>query len=318
MICYYGKHYVSLFVRRTQDPTSRSYGEWLLFDDATIRVLGSWRDVKKHCVAARYQPTVVWFEQVPTGEAPWWADDDDDNDDDDDGGIGAFFNNVGAQVGAFLSDSITDLGKPVMRPATAQPVERATSATNHTGSMATATRQPAGNARELPQRPLPRHVPAQPRPRPPPPYSPRAAASEYRSRNPAHRSVATTTNRTTTATSGGGNNWFFASQRTDAANAAAPQHRPAQVPYRSARRASASAAAAEAASGMVPTGSYNDPVSRATMGSRASMSAGRRGNDGECDDDEAMSMRLGRADLGLAESATSALWSHTYPNSAKF
>ena len=93
MICYYGKHYVSLFARRNFKPDSSGHGEWLLFDDATIRVLESWAAVKEYCIAARYQPTVVWFEKVPEGEAPWWADDEDDSlggvDDDEgkDGGL---------------------------------------------------------------------------------------------------------------------------------------------------------------------------------------------------------------------------------------
>uniref|UniRef100_A0A7S2SPQ2 USP domain-containing protein n=1 Tax=Rhizochromulina marina TaxID=1034831 RepID=A0A7S2SPQ2_9STRA len=77
MICYYGKHYVSLFARRERDKRSESYGRWLLFDDSTIRELGSWTEVKSFCIASRYQPTIVWFEQVPEGEEPWWMDDVD-------------------------------------------------------------------------------------------------------------------------------------------------------------------------------------------------------------------------------------------------
>jgi hypothetical protein len=233
MICYYGKHYVSLFVRRTQDPTSRSYGEWLLFDDATIRVLGSWCDVKRHCVAAHYQPTVVWFEQVPTGEAPWWADDDDD------GGIGGFFNNMGS----FLSDSITDLGKPMLRPVAAQPAERATMATNNLSSMATATRQPAGNARELPQIPPP---PA-PLPPPPPSYSTRATVTTAASSRNSSDGIGSYANRL----------WEVGTNDYRSRN---PAH----------------------------------------------------------DDDETISMRLEKADLGLAESATTALSPPIFPNSAKF
>lgn len=82
-------------------------GEWLCFDDAHIRVLASWKDAKRFCAKvhsvcmelirrtrsflrivffysaqAKYQPTVVWFEKVPAGEAPWWDDEDDADDDD--------------------------------------------------------------------------------------------------------------------------------------------------------------------------------------------------------------------------------------------
>jgi hypothetical protein len=81
MICYYGQHYVSLFARRSQDKRAAGHGDWLLFDDAHIRSLGGWREVKRFCARAKYQPTVVWFERVPLGEAPWWEDDDENDDD---------------------------------------------------------------------------------------------------------------------------------------------------------------------------------------------------------------------------------------------
>jgi len=91
MICYYGLHYVSMFARRVTQPAAlhsasllppegggrRRRGEWLVFDDAHIRVLPSWRDAKEFCVRSKYQPTVVWFEKVPPGEAPWWDEEDD-------------------------------------------------------------------------------------------------------------------------------------------------------------------------------------------------------------------------------------------------
>jgi hypothetical protein len=76
VICYYGLHYVSLFARRCQNKKSQNYGQWLLFDDARIHALSNWNAVKAFCVKAHYQPTVVWFERVPEGEAPWWDDDE--------------------------------------------------------------------------------------------------------------------------------------------------------------------------------------------------------------------------------------------------
>jgi len=79
MICYYGKHYVSLFARRER---SRR-GQWLLFDDATIREYKSWQEVREFCIRSRYQPTIVWFEQTPSGEEPWWTDDAPGDDDED-------------------------------------------------------------------------------------------------------------------------------------------------------------------------------------------------------------------------------------------
>lgn len=57
-VCYYGKHYVSLFARRGRSKAGSGRGEWLLFDDAVIRPLGTWADVKRFCVRAKYQPTV--------------------------------------------------------------------------------------------------------------------------------------------------------------------------------------------------------------------------------------------------------------------
>ena len=47
MICYYGKHYVSLFARRVRDPAAPGHGEWLCFDDDAIRPFESWREAKR-------------------------------------------------------------------------------------------------------------------------------------------------------------------------------------------------------------------------------------------------------------------------------
>lgn len=58
LICYYGRHYVSIF-------QEYSFGEpkFLLFDDQNIRSIGSWSAVKKECIRGRYQPVLLLYER---------------------------------------------------------------------------------------------------------------------------------------------------------------------------------------------------------------------------------------------------------------
>lgn len=64
LICYYGKHYVSIF-------QSRKVGmyEYLLFDDQTIKVIGDWEAVKDKCVKSCYQPVLLLYELETTATA---------------------------------------------------------------------------------------------------------------------------------------------------------------------------------------------------------------------------------------------------------
>jgi hypothetical protein len=53
MVCYYGAHYHA-FVH-TSD-------QWIMFDDASTNVVGSWESVKHKCQLGRIQPSVLFFE----------------------------------------------------------------------------------------------------------------------------------------------------------------------------------------------------------------------------------------------------------------
>ncbi|KAK9809101.1 hypothetical protein WJX72_009369 [[Myrmecia] bisecta] len=54
MVCYYGAHYHAFVF-------SAEAGKWLMFDDATINAVGSWRDVVSKCFAGRIQPSVLFY-----------------------------------------------------------------------------------------------------------------------------------------------------------------------------------------------------------------------------------------------------------------
>lgn len=55
MICYYGKHYVSMFY-------SAPRRQWVLLDDSRVRWLGGWDDVARRCRAGKLQPVVLFYE----------------------------------------------------------------------------------------------------------------------------------------------------------------------------------------------------------------------------------------------------------------
>ena len=59
MVCYYGLHYISIFQSR---PDQEGVPQYLLFDDAHVRSLGSWGAVMAECVRSRYQPVLLLFE----------------------------------------------------------------------------------------------------------------------------------------------------------------------------------------------------------------------------------------------------------------
>ncbi|CAM9480544.1 unnamed protein product, partial [Ectocarpus fasciculatus] len=62
LVCFYGMHYICFF----RDSSSSS--AFLLFDDARVRVVGSWGDVKEDCLRSRYQPVLLLYQlsQVPS------------------------------------------------------------------------------------------------------------------------------------------------------------------------------------------------------------------------------------------------------------
>ncbi|KAF6258340.1 hypothetical protein COO60DRAFT_1284604 [Scenedesmus sp. NREL 46B-D3] len=56
-VAYYGQHYMA-FVHNTKLNT------WLLFDDASVSVVGGWQDVIKKCTAGKIQPSVLFYQTV--------------------------------------------------------------------------------------------------------------------------------------------------------------------------------------------------------------------------------------------------------------
>ena len=59
MVCYYGKHFVSIFQADTDD---QGAAQFLLFDDSRVRIIGNWVNVKSEAVKAHYQPVLLLFE----------------------------------------------------------------------------------------------------------------------------------------------------------------------------------------------------------------------------------------------------------------
>eukprot|EP01040_Poterioochromonas_malhamensis_P000590 gene590-630_t len=58
MVCYYGKHYVSIFM----DSVTTGEESYLLFDDHRIRPIGSWNEAVQYCVSSCYQPVLLLYE----------------------------------------------------------------------------------------------------------------------------------------------------------------------------------------------------------------------------------------------------------------
>lgn len=61
MICYYGLHYVSIFLDHKED------NMFLLFDDQRVRPIGNWADVISLCVRSLYQPVLLIYELEDRG-----------------------------------------------------------------------------------------------------------------------------------------------------------------------------------------------------------------------------------------------------------
>ena len=60
-ICYYGRHYICFMY-------STARATWLIFDDRRVGDVGDLAAVSRKCVDCRYQPTVVFYEQLGDGE----------------------------------------------------------------------------------------------------------------------------------------------------------------------------------------------------------------------------------------------------------
>ncbi|XP_059303889.1 uncharacterized protein LOC132055894 [Lycium ferocissimum] len=57
VVCYYGQHYHCFAY-------SRDHGRWIMYDDKTVKVIGSWDDVLVMCERGHLQPQVLFFEAV--------------------------------------------------------------------------------------------------------------------------------------------------------------------------------------------------------------------------------------------------------------
>lgn len=62
-VAYYGQHYMA-FVR------NEKLNQWLIFDDASVNVVGSWEDVKRKCVNGRIQPSVLFYQAMDLAALP--------------------------------------------------------------------------------------------------------------------------------------------------------------------------------------------------------------------------------------------------------
>jgi hypothetical protein len=55
-ITFYGLHYISYFY-------SEKFDTWYQFNDENISAVGSFKEVKKKCLAGRQKPTTVFYER---------------------------------------------------------------------------------------------------------------------------------------------------------------------------------------------------------------------------------------------------------------
>ncbi|CAK8563119.1 unnamed protein product [Lathyrus sativus] len=57
VVCYYGQHYHCFAY-------SHDHGQWIMYDDKTVKVIGGWADVLTMCERGHLQPQVLFFEAV--------------------------------------------------------------------------------------------------------------------------------------------------------------------------------------------------------------------------------------------------------------
>ncbi|KAJ6339917.1 hypothetical protein OIU77_007794 [Salix suchowensis] len=55
VVCYYGQHYHCFAY-------SQDHDQWIMYDDKTVKVIGSWADVLTMCEKGHLQPQVLFFE----------------------------------------------------------------------------------------------------------------------------------------------------------------------------------------------------------------------------------------------------------------
>lgn len=56
-VCYYGQHYHCFAY-------SCDHGQWIMYDDNTVKVIGGWDDVLAMCEKGHLQPHVLFFEAM--------------------------------------------------------------------------------------------------------------------------------------------------------------------------------------------------------------------------------------------------------------
>ncbi|WJX89925.1 hypothetical protein P8452_71879 [Trifolium repens] len=57
VVCYYGQHYHCFAY-------SHDHGQWIMYDDKTVKIIGGWADVLTMCERGHLQPQVLFFEAV--------------------------------------------------------------------------------------------------------------------------------------------------------------------------------------------------------------------------------------------------------------
>ncbi|KAF3509216.1 hypothetical protein F2Q69_00007920 [Brassica cretica] len=55
-VCYYGQHYHCFAY-------SHEHDRWIMYDDKTVKVIGSWSDVLSMCKKGRLQPQLLLYEK---------------------------------------------------------------------------------------------------------------------------------------------------------------------------------------------------------------------------------------------------------------
>jgi ubiquitin C-terminal hydrolase len=56
VVCYYGQHYHCFAY-------SHEHSRWIMYDDKTVKVIGSWSDVLAMCERGHLQPQVLLYEK---------------------------------------------------------------------------------------------------------------------------------------------------------------------------------------------------------------------------------------------------------------
>ena len=64
VVCYYGQHYHA-FVR-VDGAEAAAEGQWLMFDDTTIKPVGRWDSVLAKCFEGHLQPSVLFYDKDKT------------------------------------------------------------------------------------------------------------------------------------------------------------------------------------------------------------------------------------------------------------